>query len=112
MSGADQALVAMQAIEACTALTGRMLSAAGAGEWSAVTELDAARRPCFQDLDFDGLEEAQLLPLLEGLRALVAMDGRLSALAAQARSSALDDVRSVRGRARGSASYQALAARA
>jgi hypothetical protein len=99
---------ARQAIDACTDLTGRMLDAAEAGEWDTVAELDVERRPCFDGVDLAALEDAELAPILERLRALVAMDGRLSSRVGEARQTALEDLRRARGRARGSKRYEQL----
>lgn len=99
---------ARQAIDACAELTGRMLAAAEAGEWETVAELDAVRRPCFQGVDLAVLDDADLAPTLERLRALVAMDGRLSRQAGEARQQALEALRRARGQARGSKRYEQL----
>jgi len=104
----NQARSARQAIDACTDLTRRMLAAAEAGEWRTVAELDAERRPCFEGVDLAALDDGELAPILECLRALVAMDGRLSAWADEARQGALEDLRRARGRARGSKHYERL----
>jgi len=102
------AVGARQAIDACAELTERMLRAAEAGEWDRVAALDAQRRPCFEGVDLTALDEGELVPTMQRLQALVAMDGRLSSRAGEARQTALEELRRARGRVRGSARYQQL----
>jgi len=110
MTGAadNPACAAGQAIDVCADITQRMLAAAEAGDWESVATLDAERRPCFDGVDLTDLDDGELVPLLERLRALVAMDGRLGTLAEAARQTALEELRRARGRVRGSKRYEQL----
>lgn len=100
-----------QAIADCRSLTARMLDAAEQEDWQAVTELDARRRPCFDGLDVASLPLDALEVVLGEFRALMAMDGRLRALAAGARQAALGAVRQARSRRQGRARYRDFALR-
>lgn len=102
---------ALRAIDDCTRLTEAMVQAARQGDWERVERLDAERRPCFSQVVFDEVAAGDLDSIVDRFRALVAMDGRLSALADDERSRALSALRSSRGKARGSATYRELASR-
>ncbi|MEQ8861297.1 MAG: flagellar protein FliT [Pseudomonadales bacterium] len=97
-----------EAIERCTELTDRMLSAAMAGDWQQVAELERLRRDCCGGIRLQGLDADELDSAGERLRALVAMDRRLAGLVDEARARSLVALRAARGQARASAAYQAL----
>lgn len=102
---------ASAAVDTLVAISQRMLEAAEGGDWGAVERLDEARRSALRELTAEAVAEGTLVEQIGRLRDAAAMDGRLREIADRARRTALEDVRRVRERIRGSAAYQAQAAR-
>lgn len=88
-----------------------MLEAAEDGDWRAVERLDEERRSALRELTADAAAQGNLEEQIGRLRDVAAMDGRLRQIADTARRGALEDVRRVRERIRGSKAYQAQAGR-
>ena len=99
------------AVDTLVELSQRMLDAAEGGDWSAVERLDQDRRSALRELAAEAAAAGNLEEQIVRLRDVAAMDGRLRRIAETARRAALDDVRRVRERIRGSAAYQAQAGR-
>ncbi len=104
-------LRATAAIDSLVAISQRMLEAAEDGDWTVVEGLDEARRAALRELTADAAAQGNLEEQIGRLRDVAAMDGRLRQIADTARRGALEDVRRVRERLRGSAAYKAQAGR-
>jgi hypothetical protein len=105
MSEAGHSKPVRKAIEACHALTVRMIEHASAGRWSQVMCLEEERRQCFEHPEPAAPSQDDPVDIQAALEALVALDQRLNELAVAARQSALNDLRNVRGKAAASARY-------
>lgn len=95
----------LPAVAACHELTLTMVDAAAAEDWASVESLDGERRRWAEDLKLELRSGVDLPASLAAVRALVEADGRLRALAQEARQGALDELRRVRGKAKASAQY-------
>lgn len=102
---------AAAAVDLLVGLSQRMLEAAEGGDWNDVLSLDEERRSALRELAAEAAAEGNLETQIGRLRDVAAMDGRLRQIADTARRAALEDVRRVRERIRGSAAYEAEAHR-
>lgn len=100
----------LSTVEECRRLSCEMLDAAEAGDWPEVSRLDEARREGLGVWSLEHLNPDAAASAAEVLRELLALNARLVEAAARARQESLTGLRAVRGRSRGSATYQKLAA--
>lgn len=103
----DPEKVVQEALRLGLKLTREALSAASRADWGSVGGLQHERRAALHDTPFEQLDGAAAARLTPMLRDLVSADRDLAAAAAAARHAALTELRGVRQRRRGSASYHA-----
>lgn len=99
----------MALIEACRQRTSSMVSAAEAGDWERVAQLEELRWQELAGLDVEALPASAADAVLPAMRQLVALDGQLMELAAGERQGRLAELRRLRGQSRGSAAYRQFA---